>query len=108
MRRTSVEPSKLYFLPLKKGHWECEKKDKSITSQTGKGMKREKDEKNLATGLSSTRKSSPQCIRDIEEFLNEARQYAHLVTPDGLIISAPQSWNLGRKELFPFLLLTKN
>lgn len=40
-------------------------------------------------GKSSAWNFPPYCNRDVEEFMNQAKQYAQLVIPNGLIINPP-------------------
>lgn len=68
-------------------------------------MEKGKDKKNSTIALLFTCKSPPQCIVNIEEFVKQARQYAHLVTPDGFIINSPDLEAVEKR--ITCLLLTK-
>lgn len=49
-------------------------------------------------------KSPPQCVIDIEEFDQQARQYAHLVTPDGLTVNPPAMKNVEKGIISTFII----
>lgn len=75
--------------------------NQTTTSQIGKDMEKGKDKENLSVALPSTWKSLPHCIINIEEFVLQARQYAHLV------INPPELESVEKRIIFVFVINKK-